>query len=145
MTGSNAGSDHTVEHSGSGEGSSVVTPPPVNVVSVIITTEPETGGFEVLESGAKVPGDIYNDGLPITDGKARTIVIHAKGFKDKRVTIDGKKKRILVPIDRAGGGTHITPPPAGPDCSTTIIDAKSKHCRDQYCAHHSDDPRCDAE
>jgi hypothetical protein len=76
-------------------------------------------------------------------------VIKAKGEKDAKATVDGKKKRVQVKLvrDRA---VVVKPPdqttkPPTVDCSATIKDPKSKKCIQQYCASHPDDPRCDAE
>lgn len=107
-------------------------------VHVIITTEPDLTEFDILENNAKIPDAL--DFVPVIPGTPRTVVIRAKGFKDKSVVLDGKKTRIAVRLEAKSTGTHLpnNVQPAGPNCNTTILD-NSKHCRDQYCAHHPDD------
>jgi serine/threonine protein kinase len=50
-------------------------------------------------------------------------------------------------VVNAGSGSErvVTPPPAGPDCSSKIVESKNKACIKQYCAKHSDDDRCHME
>ncbi len=142
-SGTTPGSDATSNHGGSAD-----VPPGPKAVHVIITTEPDLTDFDILENNVKIPDAL--DFVPVIPGTPRTIVIRAKGFKDKPVIVDGKKTRIAVRLEaiKAAGGTHpnIVQPPPGPNCNNTILDS-SKHCRDQYCAHHPDDSShgCDAE
>jgi tRNA A-37 threonylcarbamoyl transferase component Bud32 len=94
--------------------------------------------FEVFEDGEKL-----FDGPDILevpkDGK-RTVVIKAKGFKDKTLVVQGIKKRVQFALDRVSGpGPHTVPQPPGPNCSNEIVDPSSKPCVAQYCAKHPDD------
>jgi len=136
---------------GSSEGSSKVagsadvgsdTPPPSDAVGVAIFTQPDVP-FEVWEHGAKVQDGM--DDVMVDKGTKRTLVLKAKGFKDKTVTIDGTKKKLAVKLDRVAGATHAPPPPPPPghkDCTTSIVDPKDPRCQKQYCATHEQDPTC---
>ncbi|HEY5944626.1 MAG TPA: protein kinase [Kofleriaceae bacterium] len=132
---------------GSDEGSANL-PPKSDTIDVAVFTEPFVNDFEIWEAGKKVQdGD---EDLAITPGTTRKIVVKAKGFKDsKPIVVDGKKKRLRVKLQVAGGGTKPPDPnntkPPGIDCSATIKDPKNKKCIAQFCASHTDDMRCDAE
>ena len=155
QTGSNGGSNGSV---GTTPGSDVgsnnagsaepLGPKPVHV---IITTEPDLTEFDILENNVKIPDAL--DFVPVVPGKPRSVVIRAKGFKDKPVVLDGTKTRIAVRLEAKSTGPGPGPGPGsnhgggleqlghqhpGPNCNATILD-NSKHCRDQYCAHHPDD------
>jgi hypothetical protein len=97
--------------------------------------------FEVFENGVKVLDG--PDNLEVPRGEKRTVVIKAKGFRDKTVVVNGTKKRVLislVPLERAGSGSaHSLPQPPGPNCANEIVDPNNKACVAQYCAKHSDD------
>jgi eukaryotic-like serine/threonine-protein kinase len=130
----------------SGEGSATV-PPPVETIDVAVFTEPFVNDFEIWEGGKKLQdGD---EDLAITPGTPRKIVVKAKGFKDsKPVVVDGKKRRVRVKLQAQGGTTRpqeTTTKPPGIDCTVTIKDPRNKKCIAQFCASHTDDPRCDAE
>jgi serine/threonine-protein kinase len=94
--------------------------------------------FEAYENGAKVvdgPGE-----LEVTKGEKRTIVIKAKGFKDKTLVIEGDKKRVQFTLDRnASQVVPVHSNPTGPNCANVIADPRSKACVAQYCAKHPDD------
>ena len=103
--------------------------------------------FEIWEDGKKVQNG--DEDLAIVPGTPRKIVIKAKGFKDsKPMVVDGKKKRVRVKLQAAGGSSkppdNSTKPP-GIDCAASIKDPKNKKCIAQFCASHPDDMRCDAE
>jgi hypothetical protein len=94
--------------------------------------------FEAYENGAKVvdgPGD-----LEVTKGQKRTVVIKAKGFKDKTLVIEGDKKRVQFTLDRnASQVVPVHSTPTGPNCANVIVDPRSKACVAQYCAKHPED------
>ena len=122
------------------------------------------GEFEIFEGTSKLedgPGEIV-----VPDGETRTLTIKAKGYKDKQVKLDGKKKKLEVKLDRIPvapvGCTatscpanqkcdkdgkckpkEITPP--APNCANVIVDPRNKACIKQYCAGHPNDVRCDVE
>jgi serine/threonine-protein kinase len=129
-------------------------------VNVLIVATNATK-FEMWESGEKV-GD-GPDELPVPLGEAHTVVIKARGFKDKPVDIDGSKTRIEITLERVGGGvkdpnpngagkdpilkdpygklpkdpTVKDPTPhAGNDCSKTLVNGNDAKCVRQYCATH---------
>jgi serine/threonine-protein kinase len=98
--------------------------------------------FEVFENGTKVLDG--PDMLEVRKGEKRTVVIKAKGFKDKTVVVIGTKKRVLfslerIPVNGGSGSAHIPLPPPGPNCSDNIVDPASRPCVAQYCARHPDD------
>jgi serine/threonine-protein kinase len=145
-TGSN-GSDMTVQHDGSGSGSSTpsLAPPPVDVV-----IDANVAKFEVLEGGVPVLNGI----VAVRPGDVHTITVKAKGYKDKTITVDGKLGRVKVALEpvrsnpipphqgsgavqhNGSGATHNPPP--GVDCTNTVVNM-SAGCRKQYCDHHPDD------
>jgi len=122
--------------------------PPVEVVEVPLFAK-NVNSFEVFENGTKVLDG--PDNLEVPRGEKRTLVIKAKGFKDKTIVVEGTKKkvqfslerlpRVPVPIDQGSG--HVAPPPPGLNCTSTIVDPKSKACVSQYCAMHPKDDNCD--
>ncbi|HZJ63307.1 MAG TPA: protein kinase [Kofleriaceae bacterium] len=132
--GSNAGSDN-----GSDAGSN--TPPTVEVVPVLLFARNGVV-FDVYEDGKKVLDG--PDTLEVPRGEKRTVVIKARGFKDKTIVVDGKKKKLQFSLERLAtqgpGSGHVPPPPPpGPNCSNAIVDPTSKACVAQYCAKHPDD------
>jgi serine/threonine-protein kinase len=135
-SGSDAGSGH--EPAGSNA------PPPVAVVEVPLFGR-NVGAFEVWENGAKIadgPGMIE-----VPKGEQRTVVIKARGFKDKSVTIDGiAKKKVqfsLSPIPVVHDPhDHVTPQPPPTDCTNSLRDPSNQACRKQYCATHENEPKC---
>jgi tRNA A-37 threonylcarbamoyl transferase component Bud32 len=147
--GSDAGSDHVgsnVESNNTIDAGSNI-PPPVEVVPVLLSAKNATS-FEVFENGAKLFDG--PDNLEVPRGQKRTVVIKAKGYKDKTVVVESTKKKVVVSLDRlprvpAGGDQgsgHVTPP-AGLNCTSTIIDPKNKACVAQYCAMHPKEDNCD--
>jgi eukaryotic-like serine/threonine-protein kinase len=124
-------------------------PPPVEVVEVPLFAR-NVNSFEVFENGTKVLDG--PDNLEVPRGEKRTLVIKAKGFKDKTIVVEGTKKkvqfslerlpRVPVPIEQ-GSGHVAPPPPPGLNCTSTIVDPKSKACVSQYCAMHPKDDNCD--
>jgi serine/threonine-protein kinase len=98
--------------------------------------------FEAFENGAKLFDG--PDNLDVRKGEKRTVVIKARGFKDKTMVVTSAKRRVLFALDRVNAGSgsaHIPlpPPPPGPNCASTIVDPTNKACVAQYCAKHSDD------
>jgi tRNA A-37 threonylcarbamoyl transferase component Bud32 len=161
--GSNPGSDHAgtnpgSDHAGSDVGSNNIhdagsnTPPPVEVVQVLLSAK-NVGAFEVYEDGKKVLDG--PDNLEIPKGEKRAVVIKAKGYKEKTVTIDGTKKKVqfslerlprnsvnpVNPVNPDQGSGHVSPPPAI-NCTSTIVDPGNKACVSQYCAMHPKDDNC---
>jgi serine/threonine-protein kinase len=124
--------------------------PPVETV-VFVMTQPRDAIGEVWAGGAKV------DDLPaevkIPHGQTIDVVIKAKGFKERTLTLDGTKTKVTAKLERipgatthhpAGAGSNsVQPPPGHPDCAISIVNPKDKHCINQYCAAHTDDLRCD--
>jgi serine/threonine-protein kinase len=149
-SGSGAGSETNEQGSGSqgnGDGSATLPPKP-ETIDVAVFTEPFVNEFEIWEAGKKVQNG--DEDLAIVPGTPRTITVKAKGFKEsKPIVVDGKKKRVRVKLQPAGGGMRPPDPnntkPPGIDCSASIKDPKNKKCIAQFCASHTDDPRCDAE
>jgi eukaryotic-like serine/threonine-protein kinase len=146
--GSDQGSAQSGSDVGSGDGSDAGsnTPPPVEVVLVPLFARNGVA-FEVYEDGKRLfEGP---DNLEVRKGEKRKVVIKARGFKDKTIVVEGKKKRVQFSLDRIatpGPGPQVPPPPPGPDCSNRIIDGTSKACIAQYCAKHPDDQaKCDLE
>jgi serine/threonine protein kinase len=146
--GSDAGSNQSgsagsnvANHDGSAAGSN--TAPPADVVSVLLLARNGVA-FEVYENGVRLfEGP---DNLDVPKGEKRTVVIKARGFKDKKLLVDSKKKKVQFSLDRipvniGPGSGHITtpPPPPGPNCTSSIVDPKNKACIAQYCAAHPDD------
>jgi hypothetical protein len=156
---SNLGSGHAGSDSGSGHAGSNVeinngsdagsnTPPPVEVVQVLLFARNGVA-FEVFENGTKLFDG--PDNLEVPKGEKRTVVIKARGFKDKTMVVEGKKKRVQFSLQRiavpdGGGSAHVTAPPPGPNCTSAIVDPKSKACVAQYCAvHPEDEAKCGLE
>jgi serine/threonine-protein kinase len=133
-----AGSNVEIPHIGSN------TPPPLEVVQVPLFAR-NVGAFEVYENGAKVLDG--PDNLEVAKGEKRTVVIKARGFKDKTVVVQGIKKKVQFSLDRIPSTTtttHVPPPPPPPslNCADALIDASNDACRRQFCAGHRDQPKC---
>jgi len=124
------------------------TPPPVEVVQVPLFARNGVA-FEVFENGTKVLDG--PDNLEVPRGEKRTLVIKAKGYKDKTIVVEGTKKKVQfslerlphVPVPTDQGSGHVSPPPPGLNCTSTIVDPKNKACVAQYCAMHPKDDNCD--
>ena len=135
-----AGSD-VANHTGSDAGSN--TPPAGEVVQVPLFAR-NVSSFEVYENGAKVLDG--PDNLEVPKGQKRTVVIKARGFKDKTVVVEGNKKKVQFSLDRVPvvhdprDPTH-SPPPAM-NCSNSLVDSGNQECVKQYCAKHPDEPKC---
>ncbi|MEO7735143.1 MAG: serine/threonine-protein kinase [Kofleriaceae bacterium] len=131
-----AGAD--VEHPSGGSN----TLPPLEVVQVPLFAR-NVGAFEVYENGTKVLDG--PDNLEVHKGEKRTVVIKAKGFKDKTVVVEGAKKKVQFSLERIPSTTtttHIPPPPPALNCADALIDASNDACRKQFCAGHRDQPKC---
>jgi serine/threonine protein kinase len=148
LGGSGTGSDHVGSNSepnnGSGAGSN--TAPPGEVVQVPLFAKNGVV-FEVFENGEKVLDG--PDNLEVPKNGKRTVVIKAKGYRDKTLVIDGTQKKVRFSLERIPrtsgnpdqGSGHVPPP--GPNCTSKIVDPKSKPCVAQYCAMHPNDDNCD--
>lgn len=150
--GSDVGSNHAGSDVGSGSAGSNVetdhgsdagsnTPPPVEVLHVPLFARNGVA-FEVFENGTKLFDG--PDLLEVPKGEKRTVVIKARGFKDKTIVVEGKKKKVQFSLERIAtgpgpGSGHGPLPPPGPNCSSSIVDPTSKACVAQYCAKHPDD------
>jgi hypothetical protein len=153
--GSNAGSNHAGSDDGSDHAGSNVetdrgsdagsnTSPPVEVVQVPLFARNGVV-FEVFENGTKLFDG--PDNLEVPRGEKRTVVIKARGFKDKTIVVEGKKKKVqfsLIAVNGGSGSGHVIippppPPPPGPNCSNAIVEPKNKACVAQYCAKHPED------
>jgi hypothetical protein len=119
----------------------------VEATRVLIKVK-NVAAFDVYEDGKKLFEG--SDMLPVVAGTPRTIVIKARGYKDKKLVVDGRTSKIEVklaalPGGRDNGSGSATPPPPGVDCRNVVVDPKSKACRKQYCGVHPTDVRCDTE
>jgi hypothetical protein len=97
--------------------------------------------FDVYDGDKKVfegPGDIQ-----IPEGESKTYVIKAKNFKDKSITLDGKKKKLEIKMESL---SRPNPNPGSNtpklDCSQTLVNAKDAACRKQFCDKHPDELLC---
>ncbi|MGE5183766.1 MAG: serine/threonine protein kinase [Acidobacteriota bacterium] len=142
-TGSNAGSAGSAATGSAGS----AVEPAAKRLHVLVMTAPYTP-FEAWDSGKKVDDGPVD--LVVTEGTPRTIVIKARGFKEKTVVVDGTKKKVTVKLDRIPGQSHPTnvvqtPKPGHPDCSATLKDPGDKNCQAQFCGTHADAPACQIE
>jgi hypothetical protein len=146
--------------SGSGQQSNL--PPPVEVVLVVLSSR-SASSFEVFEGDRKLFDG--PEALEVPKGGTRTVLIKARGFKDKTLTIKADKKAGKFVLDRVpgsrpgpgsgsssnqgSGSTHviIPPPPPPPqiDCTSRLVDPTNKACRDQFCPTHKDHDKCQIE
>jgi len=151
---------------GSAAGSNAVPDPGSNTlprpeVVLVPLFARNTSQFEVYEDDVKLLDG--PDNLEVPKGQKRTVVIKARGFKDKVLVVQGVKKRVQFSLDRVAGPrpipgpgpgpgpapgpgsadpvpTHQTPQPQpGPNCANAIVDIKSKACVAQYCTVHPND------
>ncbi|MGE0548029.1 MAG: serine/threonine protein kinase [Kofleriaceae bacterium] len=130
-------------------GSNVETPPPPVDAGV---TAPKT--VQVLVRGNAASFEIWEDGKKLIDGPnnidvaqgaKRTLLIKAKGYKDKEIKVDSKKPTFDFKLTRAPGttpgpGPGSNPPP--PRCTNTKADLRDDYCRPIFCKAHPDDPAC---
>ena len=143
-TGSGSANQGSAVQTPAGSGSAQT--PEVKTIEVAVFTSPYVDEFEIWENGKKLQSG--SEDLQITPGQSRTIIVKAKGFKDsKPVAVTGKKSRVRVNLTPIQGHKVDKPPQPTPglDCSSAIKDNTNKKCIQQFCAAHSDDPRCDAE
>jgi serine/threonine-protein kinase len=150
--------------SGSGAGSSAVVASADDVQVLLVSRNAPR--FEVFENGAKVLDG--PDVLPVPRGGTRAVVIKAAGFREKKLVVPATKRRMEFALVRqpdrppamsntgsgtqsgnnssvntgSGSGNVYVPTPTAPDCSNKIVDPKSKACVEQYCAKHSEEPKC---
>jgi serine/threonine protein kinase len=114
----------------------VVAPTPTDVLLKIRTS----GAFTVWENGRQIlvgPGN-----LKVTPGEKRTITLKAKGFKDKTITLDGKKTEVVTKLDKEKVDLPDVPKL---DCSKKVLDSKNAACRKQFCNHNPNNPTCIAD
>jgi serine/threonine protein kinase len=147
QTGSAGSATAQTGSAGSAAGSAAAS----NEIVVKVTTVPFVDEFVVTaEDGTKIDDGQAPADVPVTPGKPVKVIIKAKGYKDKKVTIDGRKPEIMVKIEPAAhssGGTHpVNPTPPNPgksDCADSVKDPKDPRCKAEYCKHHPDDLNCD--
>jgi serine/threonine-protein kinase len=147
QTGSAGSATAQTGSTGSAAGSAAAS----NEIVVKVTTVPFVDEFLVTaEDGTKIDDGQAPADVPVTPGKPVKVIIKAKGYKDKKVTIDGRKPEIMVKIELAAhssGGTHpVNPTPPNPgksDCADSVKDPKDPRCKAEYCKHHPDDLNCD--
>jgi hypothetical protein len=124
-------------------------PPPVEVVQVQLAAT-NVLQFEVYENGTKVLDG--PDALDVPKGGKRTVLIKARGFKDKTLVVPGVKQKVKFALARIPGPTHGTgsedsagsssgsaQPPPPTNCLKSIVDPDSKACIKQYCGAHPND------
>jgi serine/threonine protein kinase len=144
-----AGSDHAVDGDGADAGTET---PPADVVQVPLFARNATA-FDVFENDTKVldgPGN-----LEVAKGETRSVVIRARGFKDKKLVVEGiRKKTVMFSLERLGSGTRngsaathtgsgAPPPPRpGPDCTNSVVDPSNRACRKQFCKGHPQVGNC---
>ncbi|HEY4056616.1 MAG TPA: serine/threonine-protein kinase, partial [Kofleriaceae bacterium] len=125
----------------------VVEPTPVDAApaepdSVKVTLVGSSNeSIEIWEDGKLVSSDGIID---VPKGGKRSVVVKAKGYKDKPMVVTDKKLSLSVTLPKIST-TIPTNPPNGPKCSGTKEDIKDPKCRPAYCRAHPEDVRCDAE
>jgi hypothetical protein len=143
-----AGQQGSAAGSGQDGDSGSNVPPPVEVVQVQLTAT-NVLQFEVYENGAKVLDG--PDALDVPKGGKRTVVIKARGFKDKTLVVQGVKQKVKFALSRISGphgtgsedgsgsssGSAERPRPL--NCTKSIVDPDSKPCIQQYCSVHPND------
>jgi len=143
-----AGSNAVAPPDASEAGSAEVPPPAIDAgveapaaIPVLLIAKNSTT-YEVYEDGKKLLDG--PDNLPVVPGTPRTVVIKAKGFKDKTLVVDGKKKRLIFKLDRIPG--QHPPPNTNPipavNCANRIVEPTNKACVAQFCAANPDDLKC---
>ena len=66
--------------------------------------------FEIWEDGKKILDG--PDAIEVPEGATRTIVIKARGFKDKTVVVDTKQRKLKITLSKVpGGGRHAAADP----------------------------------
>jgi hypothetical protein len=114
---------------------------PTDVVQVLLFARNGIA-FDVYENGTRLfEGP---DSLEVRKGEKRTVVIKAKGYKDKTVTVTATKRKVQfslekIVVNNGSASAHIPLPPVGPNCSSEIVEPGNKACVAQYCARHPDD------
>ncbi|HTR53547.1 MAG TPA: serine/threonine-protein kinase [Kofleriaceae bacterium] len=134
-----------------GSGSNTQVTPAVEMVTVVIKTNPAYAIGKAYVDGQVVDGDLPAE-IKVEKGKPVKVTIKANGFKDATITVDGtiekqtlKLERVPLPPHHPTNPISIPPPPGHPDCSNRVVDPKDHHCLNQYCQSHSNEPRCDVE
>nr|MBA3457252.1 hypothetical protein [Deltaproteobacteria bacterium] len=99
--------------------------------------------IEVWENGIKL--FVAPDNLDVPEGGERTVVLKAKGYKDKEMTFTSKvRKPPKLSLTKIPGVNTTRPnPPVGgdpvkPKCSNTRADIQLSFCKAAYCASHLD-------
>jgi serine/threonine-protein kinase len=125
----------------------VVPPPQVDAgvvapTAIAVLLKLKTNGpFTIWENGRQIlvgPGN-----LKVVPGERRTITLKAKGFKDKTITVDGKKEEVVTRLDKDKPDGPPDPPKL--DCSKQVLDVKNAACRKQFCKHNPNNPTCIAD
>jgi serine/threonine-protein kinase len=157
---SNSGGSASAPDRGHSGSASNVTPPPlVEPKVVVVKVNPNYAIGEAWVDGKMIDNDLPAE-VKVMPGQTVAVTLKCKGFKEQTVTVDGSKEKVTVKLERIPAvhhpgnpsnpttsttPVHTTPPPGHPDCSTSIVNPKDKHCINQYCEGHASDPRCDAE
>ncbi|MGE0872417.1 MAG: serine/threonine protein kinase [Kofleriaceae bacterium] len=152
-----AGSDgadngsNTVGSNAAGSGADVGSNPDTHPAPPIDAGVVVPEGVAVLVRGNVASFEIWEDGKKLIDGPnivevpqgaKRTLVIKAKGYKDKEIKVDSKKATFDFKLAHAPGpGPGPTRPPA-PRCTNTAADLKDDFCRPIFCKAHPDNATC---
>jgi len=154
-----------------GAGGNTLPPPEVQAVQVLLSARNVTR-FEVYENGSKLfdgpyvlpvnKGETRSVVVKANGFKDKPLVVDSTRPKVQfsLVRVPGAGPipghGLNAPIPGAGSGTvpvnpnpnpgpgsgHVYTPNLSPDCSSKIVDPRSKACVDQYCAKHPDEDKC---
>jgi serine/threonine-protein kinase len=127
----------------------VTEPPPL--IADAAVAEPDSVKVTLVGS-ANQPIEIWEDGqlvssngeLDVPKGGKRSVVLKAKGYKDKPLVVTDKKLTLSVPLPKIST-TIPTNPPNGPKCTGTKADLKDPKCRPIYCKANQNDVACGME
>jgi hypothetical protein len=127
-------------------------PPPVDAAALVATVTPDAAvappppagdkvlldvknvqTFEVWENGAKLSDDVDFE-IIVPPGGKRDLVLKAKGFLDKKISVDGSKHKLMFSLDHVPGVTPPKPPKL--DCTNELVHPRDPVCRKQFCARH---------
>ncbi len=93
--------------------------------------------FEVWEDGKKL--FTGSDNLEVPEGGERSVLIKARGYKDKAIVIKSTDKKPKIAMTKIPTvNTNTNPPPDKPKCSGTKADLQLSFCKKAYCDSHQD-------